>query len=164
MFTVEKGCHFYLLSIQYLWKESGLCCLCLSFCSVGLHVAWVHEEEVWRRADKDIPGLSLSGALYLHQNIGKNTHPFILFIKQKEELQCICNSWIICDAVWMMESSFCFYINIQVNLYSGALFIQQSLNWNLYVSVFLLLGATAITTVTGWLPNIYIYHNMEAHI
>jgi len=37
----------------------------------------------------------------------------------------------------------------QVNLYSGALFIQQALQWNIYGSVFLLLAVTAITTVTG---------------
>jgi len=38
---------------------------------------------------------------------------------------------------------------LQVNLYAGALFIQQALQWNLYVSVLLLLTATAFCTVTG---------------
>ena len=47
----------------------------------------------------------------------------------------------------------------QVNLYSGALFIQQALDWNIYVSVMLILAATAICTVTGkttdhWPPTV----------
>lgn len=37
----------------------------------------------------------------------------------------------------------------QVNMYSGALFIQQSVGWNLYVSIFGLLALTGICTVTG---------------
>ena len=42
-------------------------------------------------------------------------------------------------------SSYC----LQVNLYSGALFIQQALNWNLYIAILLLLAVTAFCTVTG---------------
>jgi len=41
------------------------------------------------------------------------------------------------------------FLHLQVNLYSGALFIQQALHWNIYISILLLLLATAITTVTG---------------
>ena len=37
----------------------------------------------------------------------------------------------------------------KVNMYSGALFIQQSVGWNLYVSIFSLLALTGICTVTG---------------
>ena len=43
----------------------------------------------------------------------------------------------------------------QVNLYSGALFIQQAFNWNLYISVLLLLSITALTTVTGLWCSVY---------
>ena len=48
---------------------------------------------------------------------------------------------------------------VKVNLYSGALFIQQALHWNIYGSVLLLLAATAITTVTGSI--IRIMHNVK---
>lgn len=37
----------------------------------------------------------------------------------------------------------------QVNLYTGALFIQQSLGWDLYLSILLQIGIVAILTVTG---------------
>ena len=34
-------------------------------------------------------------------------------------------------------------------MYSGALFIQQSVGWNLYVSIFGLLALTGVCTLTG---------------
>ena len=34
-------------------------------------------------------------------------------------------------------------------MYSGALFIQQSVGWDLYVSILFLLGMTALCTVSG---------------
>ena len=37
--------------------------------------------------------------------------------------------------------------SLQVNLYSGALFIQQALQWNLYLSIFALLALTCICTI-----------------
>ena len=37
----------------------------------------------------------------------------------------------------------------QVGLYAGALFIQQSVGWNLYLSIFGLLALTGICTITG---------------
>ncbi|XP_068024171.1 sodium/glucose cotransporter 2-like isoform X2 [Melanerpes formicivorus] len=40
---------------------------------------------------------------------------------------------------------------ISVDMYSGAIFIQEALGWNLYASVGALLGVTAIYTVTGGL-------------
>ena len=43
-------------------------------------------------------------------------------------------------------------------MYSGALFIQQSVGWNLYVSIFGLLALTGICTVTGYfMLNIYLF-------
>ncbi|ESN97014.1 hypothetical protein HELRODRAFT_85865 [Helobdella robusta] len=51
------------------------------------------------------------------------------------------------------------FTKISVNLYSGAIFIQQALYWNLYLSVLLLLVVTAITTVTGGLAAV-IYTDM----
>ncbi|XP_054252580.1 sodium/glucose cotransporter 2-like [Indicator indicator] len=40
---------------------------------------------------------------------------------------------------------------ISVDMYSGAIFIQEALGWDLYASVGVLLGVTAIYTVTGGL-------------
>ena len=40
-------------------------------------------------------------------------------------------------------------------MYSGALFIQQSVGWNLYVSILGLLALTGVCTVTG-IPYFYI--------
>ena len=39
------------------------------------------------------------------------------------------------------------FTKISVNLYSGALFIQQALHWNLYLSIFSLLALTLICTI-----------------
>lgn len=42
----------------------------------------------------------------------------------------------------------------KVDMFSGAVFIQQALGWNIYASVIALLGITMIYTVTGdWLPR-----------
>uniref|UniRef100_A0A8C6V3B1 Sodium/myo-inositol cotransporter n=1 Tax=Neogobius melanostomus TaxID=47308 RepID=A0A8C6V3B1_9GOBI len=43
------------------------------------------------------------------------------------------------------------FTKLSVNLYTGALFIQESLGWNIYLSIILLIGMTAILTVTGGL-------------
>ncbi|KAK7812105.1 hypothetical protein U0070_004566 [Myodes glareolus] len=44
------------------------------------------------------------------------------------------------------------FTKISVDMFSGAVFIQQALGWNLYASVIALLGITMIYTVTGdWL-------------
>lgn len=37
----------------------------------------------------------------------------------------------------------------KVDMFSGAVFIQQALGWNIYASVIALLGITMIYTVTG---------------
>lgn len=45
-----------------------------------------------------------------------------------------------------------FVLSWKVDMFSGAVFIQQALGWNLYASVIALLGITMIYTVTGdWL-------------
>lgn len=43
------------------------------------------------------------------------------------------------------------FTKLSVNLYTGALFIQESLGWNLYLSIILLIAMTALLTVTGGL-------------
>ena len=37
----------------------------------------------------------------------------------------------------------------QADLYAGAIFIEQSLNWDIYVSVVLLLTVAAVFTIAG---------------
>ncbi|KAI2578324.1 SLC5A2 isoform 1, partial [Pan troglodytes] len=41
------------------------------------------------------------------------------------------------------------FTKISVDMFSGAVFIQQALGWNIYASVIALLGITMIYTVTG---------------
>ncbi|XP_074641116.1 sodium/mannose cotransporter SLC5A10-like [Tubulanus polymorphus] len=56
------------------------------------------------------------------------------------------------------------FTKISVNLYSGALFIQQSLGWNLYLSILLLLVLTALCTVTGGLAAVIYTDTLQAFV
>ena len=49
------------------------------------------------------------------------------------------------------------FTKISVNLYSGALFIQQALHWNLYMSIFALLTLTCICTIGKLNSKYYIF-------
>nr|CAB3266300.1 sodium/myo-inositol cotransporter [Phallusia mammillata] len=51
---------------------------------------------------------------------------------------------------------------ISVNLYSGALFIQQAIGWPLYTSVTLLVCLTGLLTVTGGLTVVMYTDSMQA--
>ncbi|KAK7021877.1 Sodium/myo-inositol cotransporter, partial [Halocaridina rubra] len=46
------------------------------------------------------------------------------------------------------------FTKISVDLYSGALFINQALHWNIYGSIMALLGLTALFTMTGGLAAV----------
>lgn len=46
------------------------------------------------------------------------------------------------------------FTKISVNLFSGAIFIQQMIGWNIYISIAILLGVTAICTITGGLTAV----------
>ncbi|XP_065565912.1 sodium/myo-inositol cotransporter-like, partial [Artemia franciscana] len=46
------------------------------------------------------------------------------------------------------------FTKISVDMYSGALFIQQALNWSIYGSIALLLGLTALVTSLGGLTAV----------
>ncbi|XP_064652316.1 sodium/glucose cotransporter 4-like [Lineus longissimus] len=46
------------------------------------------------------------------------------------------------------------FTKISADLYAGAVFIEQSLKWNLYASVLLLLGIAALFTITGGLTAV----------
>ncbi|XP_066476333.1 sodium/myo-inositol cotransporter isoform X3 [Tiliqua scincoides] len=54
------------------------------------------------------------------------------------------------------------FTKLSVDLYSGALFIQESLGWNLYLSVILLIGMTALLTVTGGLVAVIYTDTIQA--
>ena len=49
----------------------------------------------------------------------------------------------------------CTRLRWQVDLYTGALFIQQSLGWDLYLSIFILIVIVAVLTITGKKPATY---------
>ncbi|ROL42954.1 Sodium/myo-inositol cotransporter 2 [Anabarilius grahami] len=46
------------------------------------------------------------------------------------------------------------YIASRVDMYAGAVFIQQALQWNMYLAVILLLGITALYTIAGGLAAV----------
>lgn len=58
--------------------------------------------------------------------------------------------------IYLAVLSMTLYIltKISVNLYSGAIFIQQAVKWNLYIAVLLLLVITGICTITGGLAAV----------
>ncbi|XP_038063440.1 sodium/glucose cotransporter 1-like [Patiria miniata] len=56
------------------------------------------------------------------------------------------------------------FTKISVDLYSGALFIEQALDWNLYVAIVSLLAITALYTVTGGLAAVIFTDTLQAII
>ncbi|XP_063069093.1 sodium/myo-inositol cotransporter [Engraulis encrasicolus] len=54
------------------------------------------------------------------------------------------------------------FTKLSVDLYAGALFIQESLGWNLYLSIILLIGMTALLTVTGGLVAVIYTDTVQA--
>ncbi|TRY97259.1 hypothetical protein DNTS_013732 [Danionella cerebrum] len=54
------------------------------------------------------------------------------------------------------------FTKISVDLYAGALFIQESLGWNLYLSIILLITMTALLTVTGGLVAVIYTDTLQA--
>ncbi|KAM9805161.1 sodium/myo-inositol cotransporter [Neosynchiropus ocellatus] len=54
------------------------------------------------------------------------------------------------------------FTKLSVDLYAGALFIQESLGWNLYVSIVLLISMTALLTVTGGLVAVLYTDALQA--
>jgi hypothetical protein len=56
---------------------------------------------------------------------------------------------------WELVLNVTLSLLFQADLYAGAVFIEQSLKWNLYGSVMLLLAIAAVFTITGkWSLNI----------
>ncbi|KAK2839887.1 hypothetical protein Q5P01_013627 [Channa striata] len=54
------------------------------------------------------------------------------------------------------------FTKLSVDLYAGALFIQESLGWNLYLSIILLISITALLTVTGGLVAVLYTDALQA--
>uniref|UniRef100_A0A1A8J239 Sodium/myo-inositol cotransporter n=2 Tax=Nothobranchius kuhntae TaxID=321403 RepID=A0A1A8J239_NOTKU len=54
------------------------------------------------------------------------------------------------------------FTKLSVDLYAGALFIQESLGWNLYLSIVLLISMTALLTVTGGLVAVLYTDTLQA--
>lgn len=54
------------------------------------------------------------------------------------------------------------FTKLSVDLFAGALFIQESLGWNLYVSIVLLISMTALLTVTGGLMAVLYTDTLQA--
>ncbi|ELU01228.1 hypothetical protein CAPTEDRAFT_177168 [Capitella teleta] len=51
-----------------------------------------------------------------------------------------------------------------VDMYSGALFIQQAIGWNIYLSVFLLLAMTVLSTIAGGLAAVIYTDTLQCFI
>ncbi|XP_076451212.1 sodium/myo-inositol cotransporter-like [Babylonia areolata] len=54
------------------------------------------------------------------------------------------------------------FTKCSANLFTGALFIQQSLNWDLYVSIVVLVLLTALLTITGGLTAVIYTDTLQA--
>ncbi|XP_046903060.1 sodium/myo-inositol cotransporter [Hypomesus transpacificus] len=54
------------------------------------------------------------------------------------------------------------FTKLSVDLYAGAIFIQESLGWNLYLSIVLLISMTALLTVTGGLAAVMYTDMLQA--
>lgn len=54
------------------------------------------------------------------------------------------------------------FTKLSVDLYAGALFIQESLGWNLYLAIVLLISMTALLTVTGGLVAVLYTDALQA--
>ncbi|CAH1796390.1 unnamed protein product, partial [Owenia fusiformis] len=56
------------------------------------------------------------------------------------------------------------FTKCSVDLYTGALFIQQSLGWDLYLSIFILIAITAVLTITGGLTAVIYTDTLQAFL
>lgn len=56
------------------------------------------------------------------------------------------------------------FTKLSVDLYSGALFMRESLGWNLYLSIILLITMTALLTITGGLVAVIYTDTLQAFL
>lgn len=59
----------------------------------------------------------------------------------------------------VLSLSLYIFTKLSVDLYAGAFLIQESLGWDLYLSIIFLIAMTALLTVTGGLVTV-IYMDM----
>lgn len=93
--------------------------------------AGVPGPSLRRGADQNLPGRPLAAAVRLHQDIGTTLHPTPRRLRRPRRL-----TGVLC-------------LRRQTDLYSGALFIQVCLGWNIYLSTVLMLVVTALYTIAG---------------
>lgn len=94
----------------------------------GDHHAPVPEKALWRNKDQHLPVCHLSVPLYFHQDFSEFPH---------------------LRAVFSPRYPFLMWVFLQVDMFSGAVFIQQALGLNIYIAIIALLLITALYTVTG---------------
>jgi hypothetical protein len=131
--------------------------------NLGMHPSRVHDETIRRAEDQDVPGRIVNDALRLHKDIGKAASaagqgPFTLggrlprygcaSVRQCKWALGTFSIHLIDTLVSQMSGAaeILKYIFSQVNLFSGAIFIQQALEWNIYLSIFALLALTCLCT------------------
>ncbi|XP_041462641.1 sodium/myo-inositol cotransporter 2-like [Lytechinus variegatus] len=68
--------------------------------------------------------------------------------------------------IFMSLSALFLYVftKISVDIYAGAIFIQQAFNWNIYASIFILLAVTAIYTITGGLAAVIYTDTLQSFV
>lgn len=62
----------------------------------------------------------------------------------------------------VLSLSLYIFTKLSVDLYAGALFIQESLGWDLYLSIIFLIAMTALLTVTGGLVTVIYTDTIQA--
>ncbi|XP_071481431.1 sodium/myo-inositol cotransporter 2-like [Diadema antillarum] len=68
--------------------------------------------------------------------------------------------------IFMSLSALFLYVftKISVDIFAGAVFIQQAFNWNIYASIFILLAVTAVYTITGGLAAVIYTDTLQSFI
>lgn len=64
----------------------------------------------------------------------------------------------------VLSLSLYIFTKLSVDLYAGALFIQESLGWDLYLSIIFLIAMTALLTVTGGLVTVIYTDTIQAFL
>ncbi|XP_071962661.1 sodium/myo-inositol cotransporter-like [Antedon mediterranea] len=102
--------------------------------------------------------LQLTGWVFLPVYIASGINTLPEYMKKRYGGQRI--------RVYLAFLSLLLYIlaKISIDIYSGALFIQQALGWNIYVSIIALLGITALCTVTGGLAAVMLTDTLQFFI
>ena len=108
-----------------------------------MHPARVHDETFWGTKNSDIPCRTFNDSLHFYKDLGNESWSLIVDMY----LNSITKIFLIIEVKSIRAHLSVISMVFQVNLYSGALFIQQALQWNLYLSVFALLALTCICTI-----------------